>query len=44
MENQTEACEVPQEERWVFLISLVVHDGKFTAIGRVHFCRVTLKG
>ena len=48
MKNQTEACEGRQEdghwERWVFLISLVVHDGKFTAIGRVNFSRVTLKG
>ena len=48
MKNQTEACEDPQEgadgERWVFLISLVILDDKFTIISRVISCRLTLKG
>ena len=50
VKNQTEACEGPHTGRCslrkvgLFMISLVVHDGKYTVVSRVNFCRVSEKG
>ena len=50
VKNQTEACEGLHTGRYslrkvgLFMISLVVHDGKYTVVSRVNFCRVSEKG